>query len=411
MRILVPAVLLLAAAAARAEGDQDKAYEFQIARARQLAMQAASSGNLHVGQEAFDSFLAASRIRPKDPSPLAEAGLLALDLGDGASAARMLAAIYEAAPQSGAFHFLRGCILQTRGEYADAVVEYLAAKEGEFRPSQAGDRLFECTVGRGLQLVEALKFDEALKVLGEAVEMRPNHPLVSTVYYNMATSYRRLQTPKEAERILRTSMERFPSYAPCYGELGDLLTELERFDEAVVVLEKAVKVDPSYARGWILQANTQTARGRFREADEAFREFEKRFPPDGDSEFFRGRYYHKKMEPENALAHLRKSLALDPSKIRCHYYISLCYRDLGMEEEAAEAMDRWKKAEEAQKKDHHERIGKAVQKVSGGGKGEGDAGRGGSDEGGGKDGKGGPEQGPGDRDRKKEEPPKEGAGS
>ena len=35
------------------------------------------------------------------------------------------------------------------------------------------------------------------------------------------------------------------------------------------------------------------------------------------------------------------------ARVRCHYIMSLCFRDLGKEEEAAAAMDRWKKAEAA----------------------------------------------------------------
>jgi tetratricopeptide (TPR) repeat protein len=309
-----------------------------------------------MGQDAVDAFLQASRLRPKDPVPLAEAGLLALDLGDGAVAARMLSAVHEVAPESGAYHFLRGGLLHARGEYHDAIAEFRAAAAGDFKAKQAEDLLFESTLGHGFRLAEEFAFEESLETLRLATEMRPNHPMVSRAYYGMAEAWRRLATPVEAEKVLRLCIQRFPSYAPAYGELGDLLTELGRHGEAVEVLERAVKADPSYALGWLLKAQAHAARDQVKEAEAAFAEHAKRFPPTADSEYHRGAFLQRKGEPEEALEHLRRALALDPSRIRAHYHASLCFRDMGMEEEAAEAMERWKKAEEAQRTEHHRKM-------------------------------------------------------
>lgn len=348
--------LALAAPAALAEGDsQERAFQFQLARAREQAARAVTTGDRSVAREAFDAFLAASRLRPKDPVPLAEAGLLGLDIGDGAAAARMLAAIHEIAPTSGAFHFLRGSLLQLRGEYADAMAEYGAAMEGDFKPQQAADRFFECKLGHGFLLVEGLRFDDALKVLSEAVAMKPTHPMVPRAYFNMALAYRRLQTPKEAERVLRLCIERFPSFPLAYGELGDMLADLARFDEALALFDRSVKVDEAYWRGHVLKGVTLTKMGRFEEADAAFREYEKRFLPTGEAELQRGVHFQARGQPEKGLERLRRALALDASQIRAHYYMSLCFRDLQMEEEAAAAMDRWRKAEEALRKEHEDK--------------------------------------------------------
>jgi tetratricopeptide (TPR) repeat protein len=315
-------------------------------------------------QEAFDAFMAASRIRPKDPVPPTEAGLLALDLGDRSTAARMLQHVYGIAPTSGAFHFLRGCVLKMGDQYRDAIEEFRAAKEGTFRPTQAADQFFECTIGLGLQLVEANRFDDAVKILLEGVALKPNHSFVCRALYNLGLAYRRLQTVKESEKYLRLCIQRFPNYAPAYGELGDLLADLDRFDEAVEILEMSVKVDPTYRRGWLLLGSGLTARGRFKEADRAFREYEERFPPTADSEYYRGVYYQKKMEPEKAVEHLQRSLAIDPkAKIRAHYYLALCYRDLGRLDEAEKCMKQWTEADKETKRQNLEHLEQANEKV------------------------------------------------
>ena len=317
----VAILLALAAGSALAGDEEDRAFEFHRARAKELAARAAA-GDAGAGREALEELRLASVLRPKDPLPIADRGLLALDLGDGAEAAKALAALSEAAPESFAFRFLRGSVLLRRGEYEDALAEFAKAKGGDFRPAQAEDRWFECKVGLGFQHVEAYRFDRALEVLGEAVALRPDHPLVPRAWLNIALAHRRLQSPVEAEKALRTCVGRFPSFAPGWAELGDLLTDLNRTGEALEALDRAVKSDPGFPRGWLLRASALTARGDFRAADAAFAEFERKFPPTGESEMERGVYHLRAKEPEKALDRLRRALALDPSRFRCHYHLA-----------------------------------------------------------------------------------------
>lgn len=339
-------LLLLAAGSARAGDEEDRAFEFHRARAKELAARAAA-GDPGAGREALEELRLASVLRPKDPLPIADRGLLALDLGEGAEAAKALAALSEAAPDSAAFRFLRGSVLLRRGEYEDAMAEFARAKGGDFRPAQAEDRWFECKVGLGFQHVEAYRFDRALEVLGEAVALRPDHPLVPRAWLNIALAHRRLQSPVEAEKALRTCVGKFPAFAPGWAELGDLLTDLNRTDEALEALDRAVKSDPGFPRGWLLRASALTARGDFRAADAAFAEFERKFPATGESEMERGVYHLRAKEPEKAVDRLRRALALDPSRFRCHYHLAQAWRDLGKDAEAAAAMERWEKAEKA----------------------------------------------------------------
>jgi tetratricopeptide (TPR) repeat protein len=344
---------------------QDEAFEFQMTRARDLAARAAATGDLGLGKEAFDAFQAASRIRPKDPVPPAESGLLALELGDGAHAARMLAALQEAVPDSGAFHFLRGCLLEARNEFQDGIAEFRAAAKGDYRAREAEDHVFRCSVGLGLHLGRARRNDEAIKVLNEAVAARPDDPLSCLAYYNLAVAYRRTDAPQETIRVLKTCMEKFPTYAPAYGELGDLLADLGRFDEAVDVLQRSVKADQSYGRGWLLLADVQTMRGKYAEADESLAEYDRRFPADADSEFFRGIYLRKKGEPKAAIERFQKCLAMDPGRARAIYFIAQCYRDLGDVKKSEEYVDRWKKAAAEDRRKEQEQVHREQEALGG----------------------------------------------
>lgn len=334
-------------------------YEDALRRARALAAKARASREAAAGEEAARAFAAAAALRPGDGEPVLEAALLALDLGDGAAAARHLAALSESAPASGPCRFLRGSILLARGEHVDAALEFRGSVAAGFRVRASEDRIFEATLGHGLALVDQLRFEEAIETLKAASAMRPDHPLMSRGTYAMALAYRRLREPAEAERILRGSIERFATFAPAYAELGDLLAAVGRPDEAAAMLDRAVKVDPSYAQGWLLKAASHGARGEAAAAEAAFAEYARRFPATGESEFRVGEFLQRRGEPEKALKRLQRALELDPSRVRAHYFISLCFRDLGWEEEADAAMDRWRKAEEALRSSHGNRPGGA----------------------------------------------------
>ena len=358
-------------------GAREKAFQFQLQRARELAARAATTGDVAVAEEAVEAFLAASRFHPKDPVPLAEAALVALDFGDGASTARLLSGIADIDPSSGAFHFVKGALNLSRGQYRDAMVEFEAAMKGDFKADQAADRYFESMLGFGFELVDYGRFEQALGILTKAVAMKPAHPLVPRAYYHMALAWRRLSTPQEAEKALKLCIEKFPSYAVAYGELGDLWTELSRFDEAIPILDRAVRVDPAYAQGYLLRAVAFTGKGMWKEAEEAFAEYEKRFPPTGNSELQRGLYHQLKGEPEKALRCLRSALARDPTAVRAHLLMSMCYHDLGLEEESAEAKARWLVAEEQVKAHDHEKRRAGAERF-------------------------GPDEGSGDREKEKE---------
>lgn len=338
-----------------AEDSKEKSFRFHLARARGLAADAARTGDGSAASESVDAYLAASRFRPKDPVPLAEAALLALDFGDGATTARLLAAIHEIAPGSGAFRFVKGALNISRGEWRDAMAEFEAAKGMDFKTEQAADRHYEAMVGYGFELVDFNRYDEAVEVLDRVIAMRPTHNMVPRAFYHIALAHRRLQQTGEAEKALRLCMERFPSFAVAYGELADLLTELSRFDEALAILDRAVRMDPSYAQGYLLRAVAYTGKQMWKEADAAFAEFEKRFPPTGNSELQRGIFYQASGQPEKGIERLRKCLALDPTQIRGHLLLSMCFHDLGMDEEAAAAKARWKAADEELKSRSHEK--------------------------------------------------------
>ncbi len=362
-------------AADAAAAERDRSHEFHLRQARALAGEARRTQSLEMMRRSVDAYTTAARFRPTDPVPTAEAGLLALDLGDGAVAARMLQEVHDAAPDSAAFHFLRGSLLLRRGEFGDAVVELRKCQGGDFQPESAKDRLFHALWSQGLVLINGADLHAAVKVLTETVELSPRHPLVSRAWWDLAVAHRKLLQPAEAEKILRDLTERFPTYAPSYGELGSLLAEQDRHDEAQEWLDKSVRVDPGYAQGYLLRAETFIARGRFAEAEASLRDFDSRFRPAPESEYQWGVLLHRRgnqsgnrADHRGAIERFRKALALDPGRIRALYFIVQCWTALDEPEEARSALERWKKAYDAfvmARRMHEEKSRESAQPAEG----------------------------------------------
>jgi tetratricopeptide (TPR) repeat protein len=279
-------------------------------------------------------------------------------------------------------------MLLARGECFDAAEEFREAGRGDFRAREAGDLLFEATLGYGRQLVDLLQFREARRVLSEAVAMKPSHPLVPRASLDLARAHRRMEEPAEAEAVLRSCAGRFPSFGPAWVELGDLCREGERLEEAAAFAEKGIRADPGFDRGYLLRAEVRTLQGRFDEAEADFAEHGKRFPPTGESELLRGVLHLRRGEPGKALERLRRALSLEPGRIRALYLVSLCHRDLGEEEAAREAMERWRRAEEAARAHARARAEEGAATVIGNARKRAAAGKGPEGEGPGKEGKG-----------------------
>lgn len=340
-----------------------KAFSLQMRQARNLADRAVTTQNPQHRVEAIEAYLVAAEQKPEDPVPLAEAGMLAQETGDPALAVRLLERCRERGPDSGAYWFFLGTYQHRFGDYESAIHAFEKAAASDYRKDAAKDRLFNSLWSLGITLIDRNRYDEALVVLQRVVELNPSHPKVSAAWYDLATAHRRLNQPREAERILRRLVKDFPSYAPAYGELGALLAEENRHDESLEWFEKSIRVDPGYSTGYMLLGAALTRDGRLEEAERNFDFYEANFPPSGQSQLERGRYWLEAKEPEKAIATFKNALALDPSQYRCHYYMAQAWQLLGNVEEARAAQERYTAADEAYKHaqdKHQEKMADAV---------------------------------------------------
>jgi tetratricopeptide (TPR) repeat protein len=190
-------------------------------------------------------------------------------------------------PQPGALHFMVGKAYQARSRNDAAIDHFERALEID-----VGEAEIQLSLGQAL--VESGKPDQAIAPLRAAHEAKIA-PEVSAFYLAQAlakTGKRNealafletitlpanadpmrtfamgelalvVERPDLAEGFFRRSVERMPEWPPGHEQLGIALSLLERFEEAIVQLEQACRLDPSSAGSRFNLAIVYARVGRF----------------------------------------------------------------------------------------------------------------------------------------------------
>lgn len=67
--------------------------------------------------------------------------------------------------------------------------------------------------------------------------------------------YRKLEENKEAEKMYKKALKKFPNSGPVYNEYGELLSGKADFPGAIKLWEKGIEMDPSYSGNYFNAAN------------------------------------------------------------------------------------------------------------------------------------------------------------
>ena len=123
----------------------------------------------------------------------------------------------------------------------------------------------------GLVLKHRGELEEAEKVLRRGYEINPRD---KNVAQNMAEVIRQQGRHEESLRWYDSILQRDRDYTRAYAGKGDALFYLERYDEAIVFLKKAVLLEPGMSQAPLINTLIGDAAkklGRFDEAEEHYR--------------------------------------------------------------------------------------------------------------------------------------------
>lgn len=129
--------------------------------------------------------------------------------------------------------------------------------------------------GKGIAYERMGRYEEALEAYAEAAEHGIWH-----AYYNQGNILVRLNRFEEALPLLERATRVNPDHAKSWARLGSALRNLKRYDEALNAFRQATRLEPDYAWAWNEQGITLEIMGRYDDALKAYRQASKYAPTD-----------------------------------------------------------------------------------------------------------------------------------
>lgn len=123
------------------------------------------------------------------------------------------------------------------------------------------------TFSEAIDLVNAGKANEAETVCREALKDDPENVNLLALFGAILVKRRQYV---EAEGQLRAAIDLAPTFAKPHEDLGHLLLQLGRAENAVEILQQAVRLDPKMEAAWLNLGKSLAMLGNGKEADVAF---------------------------------------------------------------------------------------------------------------------------------------------
>jgi tetratricopeptide (TPR) repeat protein len=156
--------------------------------------------------------------------------------------------------------------------------------------------------------VKAGNLDEALQYFDQLIPLRQ-----PKVHFNIGLVYYLKQNPAAAERQFRIAVEYEPDYPKGWQLLGEVLLKMERGEEAIEPLQRAIAFDPD---SWVLHASLGAACASAGLMDEAAASYQRALeiqPGDADTLRQYADLLIRRGETERAEQCLRKAWSIDKS--------------------------------------------------------------------------------------------------
>ena len=163
-----------------------------------------------------------------------------------------------------------------------------------------------------LEHLRAGRIDPAMELFAELLRVFPDHP---ETLHLMAVAKHKNGDPVSAEPLLRRAVARKPREAMFWNNLGLILFDLCRYQDAVDCYRRAVELQGNYGRAYMNQGNALRQLYRLDEALACYDRALEISPGDPDAHLNRGNVLLDRRLPQDALTEFRTALALDPHNV------------------------------------------------------------------------------------------------
>ena len=283
---------------------------------------------------------------PQEFEELFERAMRLSDQGRDIEALEAFRAAARLSPDHPYVHFNIGRLLESHGLLSEAAVAYRRAVE-----LAPGERPLQFALGESLY--RAGRITEAVQPLELAVA--PPDPLPEALLV-LGAVYEREQKTEEALDTLARYVELRPEDVAARALLGDHLTGARRHEEALRVWKEGLsEAEPSAELLYRIGQNLSRDRDGYTEAEVYLRRALQTDPQHLESQLLLGRILTRQGKTEEGLELLSRASEEHPDSANVFYLLATLYQQLGREEEAREAGERFQRlSEESQQRDHHD---------------------------------------------------------
>jgi TolB-like protein/DNA-binding winged helix-turn-helix (wHTH) protein/Flp pilus assembly protein TadD len=163
----------------------------------------------------------------------------------------------------------------------------------------------EAYTALGHSLMQAHHWKEGEVALRRALELDPNNPYAAAYLAILVTETGR---GDEGMRISRELAENNPVAVYCVRIYANVLHQTHHIDESLAVVQRALELDPNHPPTYGVLGRDLVEKGRFREAEDAYRKAGQLTPP------FQAWIYAR----EGNVTEARKILNANPSMVNAH---------------------------------------------------------------------------------------------
>jgi tetratricopeptide (TPR) repeat protein len=135
--------------------------------------------------------------------------------------------------------------------------------------------------------------------------------------------------------IFEKTVQIKPDYVDGYINIALAQFSYEKYEPALVNLEKALQLSPNNARALFYRASIRRIQGQLAAAEADFKEVIRQYPRLRDAHRELGFVYYQQKKWELARQSYEALQGIDPDDLAAHYNLMLVYRRLGMKDKAA----------------------------------------------------------------------------
>jgi tetratricopeptide (TPR) repeat protein len=181
------------------------------------------------------------------------------------------------------------------------------------------------------------KFEDALKHLDRALEIKPND---DRIWYNRGIALNSLRRFDEAIASYDRALKINPNKNEAWNNRGNVFLNLNRYDETIASYDRALKIKPDDDQAWYNRGITLARLNRHDEAIASY-DYALEIKPDNHAAWYnRGNELSNLNRYDEAIASYDRALKIKPDDNQAWYNRGTALGNLGRLEEAIASFDR-----------------------------------------------------------------------